>query len=93
MSNRIRLATGLLLAVMASGAAVGHASATGTSPANRATTASAQILKSGPREGPLYGAECSERATAWTEKTGVFHFCKYKDGSDALAQGWWVWEY
>lgn len=93
MSIRIRWAAGVLLAVMASGAAVGHASAVATSPANGATTASAQILRSGPREGPLSSAECSERASFWTEETARFHFCRYKDGSDGLAQGWWVWEY
>lgn len=64
---RIRVAAGLLLAVVASGAAVSTASAADTSPAS-GTTAADALQKSGHREGPFSTAtECSDRAWAWTD--------------------------
>lgn len=65
MSIRVRVAAGLLLAVMASGAAVSTASAADTSPASGTTTAGA-LPRSGHHEGPFStAAECSDRAWAW----------------------------
>lgn len=96
MDMRRRMAAGLLLAVVASGAAATSAAAvTSSTPATSSTVSAptAKILKSGPREWTASSAECSARATFWTERTRFYHFCRYKDGSDGFKAGWWVWEY
>ncbi|WP_243707826.1 hypothetical protein [Micromonospora sp. KC606] len=100
MGIRIRLATGLLLAATAGGVVVGLAPAAGASPVGGATSAAPATTWSdwGLVEGPFSSDEegfeaCKVRAQYWYEETRVSHFCRYKDGSDGVAAGWWVWMY
>ena len=89
----MRPAAGLALAVALSGVVIGLAPAVaGASPAR--TEVSVAAVKRGAVEGPISsGSDCSRRARQYTDSTGFFHFCRYKDGSDGFAAGWWVWLY
>jgi hypothetical protein len=93
VGSRMRPAAGLAPAVALSGVMVGLASAM----ANASPTGSAAVVaavKRGAVEGPFdSGADCSSRTRQYTDSTGFFHFCRYKDGTDGFAAGWWVWLY
>ncbi|MGC9539746.1 hypothetical protein [Streptomyces sp. UG1] len=96
MGIRVRLATGLLLAATAGGVVVGLAPAAGASPVVEACNPSkpSSCLIEGPFSSDEEGFEaCKTRAQYWTEETRIFHICRYKDGSDGVAAGWWVWMY
>lgn len=93
MKVRIRVAAGLLLAATAFTTAVGTAPVAGAFPVSDAPAAQAEYGQK-PPEGPYSAnADCFKRAQYWTQKTGHYHFCRYKDGSDGYATGWWVWPY
>lgn len=88
MGIRRVLTTGILLAAVAGGTAFALAPTAG------AAVAAPVAVVGGPVEGPFAtGAECSPRAHYYTDTTNFYHFCRYKDGSDGLAKGWWVWLY